>query len=170
MKMESKKKVLCIGLVCYDLDSVADHFPIEDKKIRTQQQLRSQGGNASNMTTVLSHLNVPCEFLGSMASDSSPELTFVEEDFTLHKIPFAKYPRYQGYLLPNSNVILNIVSGSRTNLHTNDGFPELCTEKLSLINIQHYNWIHIEGRQNAEEETKIAKMVMEKHPNIPISS
>ena len=167
--MESEKRVLCIGLVCYDLVSVVDHFPIEDKKIRTQQQRRSRGGNASNMTTVLSHLNVPCEFLGSMPSDTTPELTFVEEDFKLHKIPFAKCPRHQGHLLPNSCVILNNLSGSRTNLHTNDGLPELRAENSSSINMQHYNWIHIEGRQNAKELTKIAKMVKDKHPNIPIS-
>ena len=104
-----------------------------------------------------------------MPSDSSPELIFVEEDFKLHKIPFTKCPRHQGYFLPNSSVILNIVSGSRTNLHTNDWLPELRAENLSSINMQDYNWIHVDGHQNAKELIKIAEMVKETHPNIPIS-
>ena len=167
--MESNKKVLCIGLVCYDIVSVVDHFPIEDTQMRTQHQRRSRGGNASNTATVLSHLNVPCEFLGSLPSDSTPDLTFVEEDFKSHQITYANCPRHKGYLLPNSCIISNSLSGSRTILHTNDGLPELCVEDLSSINMQDYNWIHIEGRPNANELTKIAKMFKERRPNIPIS-
>ena len=169
MKMESKKKVLCIGLVCYDIVSVVDHFPIEDTQMRTKEQRRSRGGNASNTSTVLSHLNIPCEFLGSLPSDSTPDLTFVEEDFERHKITYDKCPKHKGHLLPNSCIISNSLTGSRTILHTNDGLPELRLEDISGIDFQNYSWIHIEGRPNANEITKIAKMIKQNYPYIPIS-
>ena len=169
MKMESKKKVLCIGLVCYDIVSVVEHFPIEDTQMRTQEQRRSRGGNSSNMTTVLSHLNIPCEFLGSLPSDPTPDLKFVEIDFEAHKIRYEKCPKHKGYLLPNSCIILNSLTGSRTILHTNDGLPELRVENLSKLNLTDYNWVNLEGRPNATEITKMAKLIKKMHPNIPIS-
>ena len=167
--MKSKRKILCVGLVCYDIVSVVENFPIEDTQVRTIEQRRSRGGNASNMTTVLSHLDIPCEFLGSLPTGSSPDTAFVEQDFQRHNIEYTNCSRHSGYLLPNSCIILNRETGSRTILHTNDGLPELNLTDFSTVTFESYNWVHLEGRPNAIQLAEIAKMIKVKYPNIPIS-
>ena len=169
MMSNPKKKILCVGLVCYDIVNVVASFPTEDTQTRTIEQRRSRGGNASNMTTVLSHLNIPCEFLGSLPSETSPDTNFVKEDFQRHNIGYDMCPRYDGYLLPNSCIILNNETGSRTILHTNDGLPELTVNDFSKIDLENCTWVHLEGRPNAEQLAEIAKMIKTKFPRIPIS-
>ena len=167
--MNSKRKILCVGLVCYDIVNVVEYFPVEDTQMRTIEQRRSRGGNASNMTTALSHLNVPCEFMGSLPSESSPDVNFVIEDFRRHNIEHNNCVRHPGYLLPNSCIILNRETGSRTILHTNDGLPELTLKDFSSLSYETYTWVHLEGRPNAIRLADIAKMIKTKCPNLPIS-
>ena len=61
-----------------------------------------------------------------------PDLTFVEEDFKRHKIDYEKCTTTKAiYLLPNSCIMSNIISGSGTILHTNDGLPEIQAKDFS---------------------------------------
>ena len=167
--METKKKILCVGLVCYDIVNVVENYPVEDTQMRTVEQRRSRGGNASNMCTVLANLNAACEFMGSLPMGPAPDLNYVEEDFQTHQIEHGNCPRHAGFLLPNSCIIVNRQSGSRTILHTNDGLPELTKRDFSHINVEDYNWFHLEGRPNAIDIAEIAKDLKTKAPNIPIS-
>ena len=166
-----KKRILCVGLVCYDLVNVVDFYPKEDTQMRTVGQRRSRGGNASNMTTVLSRLGFACEFMGSLTNDkSSPDQKFVEDDFLRHGIVYDKCPRHDGHSLPNSCIILNQETGSRTILHNNDGLPELTIKDFFNFNPDDaYSWIHLEGRPNAKNLEEIAKYLKIKFPHIPIS-
>ncbi|XP_017296957.1 ketohexokinase isoform X3 [Kryptolebias marmoratus] len=66
--MEEKKKILCVGLVCLDIINVVDKYPEEDTDSRCLSQRWQRGGNASNSCTVLSLLNAPCAFMGSLAA------------------------------------------------------------------------------------------------------
>ena len=77
--------------------------------------------------------------LGSLPSDCTPDLTFVEEDFKRHKIDYEKCPSHKCYLLPNSCIISNIISGSGTILHTNDGLSEIQAKDFSKIDLKDYN-------------------------------
>ena len=167
--LKHDKKILCVGTVCYDIINVVKYFPIEDTQMRTVEQRRSRGGNASNTTTVLSHLKFPCEFLGSLTSDISPDAKFVEEDFQRHDIACDMCPRHCGYSLPNSCIIVNRETGSRTILHTNDGLPELTVNDFCHTSPNNYCWVHLEGRPNAQNLQEIAKMIKNKWPHIPIS-
>ena len=166
---KTRKRILCVGLVCYDIINVVSSFPVEDTQTNTIEQRRSRGGNASNTATVLSHLNIPCEFMGSLTKETSPDSNFVEDDFQSHNIIYDMCPRHSGHLLPNSSIILNHETGSRTILHTNDGLPELTVNDFYHIDLQHYSWVHLEGRPNAKQLAEIAKMIKNKCPNIQIS-
>jgi sugar/nucleoside kinase (ribokinase family) len=49
------KPILCVGMVCEDTIVQVDKFPIEDSDQRTEDQWKTRGGNASNMSTVLAN-------------------------------------------------------------------------------------------------------------------
>ena len=54
--------------------------------------------------------------------------------------------RYEGHVCPNSVVISNVTSGSRTIVHTNLGLPELTLEDFKRLDLENYSWVHLEGR------------------------
>ena len=47
-------------------------------------------------------------------------------------------PQFQGHICPNSVVISNITTGSRTIIHTNLGLPELSLQHFTDINLSDY--------------------------------
>ena len=49
-------------------------------------------------------------------------------------------------MCPNSVVITNVTSGSRTIIHTNLGLPELTLEDFKRLDLENYSWVHLEGR------------------------
>ena len=55
------KPILCVGMVCEDTIVKVDKFPTEDSDQRTLDQWKTRGGNASNMSTVISDLGLPVE-------------------------------------------------------------------------------------------------------------
>lgn len=55
------KPILCIGMVCEDTVVKVHSFPQEDTDQRTQDQWKTRGGNASNMSTVLSSFDMKVE-------------------------------------------------------------------------------------------------------------
>ena len=54
--------------------------------------------------------------------------------------------RYEDHVCPNSVVISNVTSGSRTIIHTNLGLPELALEDFKKLDLENYSWVHLEGR------------------------
>lgn len=55
------KPILCVGMVCEDTIVKVDKFPLEDTDQRTLNQWKTRGGNASNMSTVISNLGLEVE-------------------------------------------------------------------------------------------------------------
>ena len=43
-------------------------------------------------------------------------------------------------------MIVNASSGSRTIIHTNLGLPELSLDHFTSLDLTHFSWIHLEGR------------------------
>ena len=78
-----------------------------------------RGGNANNSCTVLSHLGIRAAFLGTMAQGM--EADWVLEGMVEDGVKVENCPRYSGYPCPNSVVITNTATGSRTIIHTNLG-------------------------------------------------
>lgn len=106
-----------------------------------------------------------------MADDSINH--FIEEDLIRHEIDFTHCPKHKGHNSPNSYIILNSNSGSRTILHTNLGLPELTSEdfKASMKPLN-YSWIHFEGRPDLDEILVMIKTVKgicsERPPNVSL--
>ena len=99
--------------------------------------------------------------MASLADDSI--FHFIENDLKCHNICFAQCPQQTGHMSPNSYIILNSNSGTRTILHTNLGLPELTFENFKKIKIDH-SWIHFEGRPNVDQ-TEIMIQHIQKIPS-----
>ncbi|XP_017296955.1 ketohexokinase isoform X1 [Kryptolebias marmoratus] len=154
--MEEKKKILCVGLVCLDIINVVDKYPEEDTDSRCLSQRWQRGGNASNSCTVLSLLNAPCAFMGSLAA--GPVADFILEDFQKFSIDVSLMSEHAQCTSPASVVISNVSTGSRTILHMNRDLPDVSVKDFSKVNLHQFKWIHWEGR-NADEQVKMIQQV-----------
>ncbi|XP_071370600.1 ketohexokinase, partial [Centroberyx affinis] len=112
-----EKKILCVGLVCLDIINVVDKYPEEDTDSRCVSQRWQRGGNASNLSTVLSLLGAPCAFMGSLAA--GPVADFILDDFQKYPIDVSLLSEHAQCCFPASVIISNITNGSRTILHMN---------------------------------------------------
>ena len=94
-----------------------------------------------------------------MANDSINH--FIETDLTEHNVDFNHCPKYQDHKSPNSYIILNGNTGTRTILHTNLGLPELKFENFkNFNNINEFGWVHFEGRPNLDQILLMIKEIL----------
>ena len=108
----NSKRILSVGLVCWDVVHVVRSFPLEDTDQRSVDQYSSRGGNASNSATVLSLLGEEVSYLGTLAQ-GTPEQSLIENDFVKHGIDVEHCIRHEGCVCPNSCVIVNAQNASR---------------------------------------------------------
>ncbi|KAL5016278.1 hypothetical protein ScPMuIL_005867 [Solemya velum] len=147
--MSSRKRVLCIGLVCVDMISVVPEFPEEDSDHQVKDYYWQRGGNASNTASVLALMGVAAEFYGTIAKGH--ELHFLQNDMEEFGILSENCVTYgKGHSTPVSIVIVSGKTGSRTILHSNKSLPEIRVDDFQKLDLKHYSWIHFEGRQNCE--------------------
>ncbi|KAJ8684464.1 hypothetical protein QAD02_020256 [Eretmocerus hayati] len=138
-------KILCVGISCFDIVQSLKDYPQEDTDQRCIDMRYQRGGNASNSCTVLSQLEQPCEFLGSLSNDQFSR--FLQSDMGKHKIDFSHCPIVEDNGCPTSVVILSLNSGSRTILHhTGQNYSQLTLQDFEKLNLEDYSWIHFEGR------------------------
>ncbi len=138
--------ILVVGNATFDTLSVVDHYPREDEELRAVQQWTDCGGNAINTLKVLTNNRHRCDFVGVVAQDHlAPMLIqrLQQQGIGLQYMQIA-----QGQT-PQSHILLNQQTGSRTIVHHRD-LPELAAETLRAIPVEHYDWLHFEGR-NVEQ-------------------
>nr|XP_005279271.1 ketohexokinase isoform X4 [Chrysemys picta bellii] len=159
-----EKRILCIGLVCLDIISVVDAYPLEDTDTRCLSQRWQRGGNASNSCTVLSLLGAPCAFMGSLAPGHAAD--FVLADLRRYAVELTHLVPHPESSFPTSIVISNASRGTRTILHTNRNLPDVTAQDFEQVDLTQYKWIHWEGR-NAAEQVKMIQRVEEYNRTCP---
>lgn len=93
----------------------------------------------------------------------------LKEDLDRRGVKYEHCPLIPGCICPNSCVIVNAKTASRTIIHTNKNLPE-----LSLAQFQHnidlnlYDWIHFEGR-NLDNVKQMIAFVRQSRPEITLS-
>jgi len=160
--MVEKCEILCCGLVCLDQVTVIRSFPKEDTDQRSVDQYKVRGGNASNSCTVLANLGFNPVFLGTLTGpqqaedqqEESSETQFIRDNFKECGVKLERCPTYPGHICPNSVILLNSGTGSRTIIHTNLGLPELTLSDVQQVDLSLYSWVHVEGR-NKEKVLEI---------------
>ncbi|XP_017296954.1 ketohexokinase isoform X2 [Kryptolebias marmoratus] len=154
--MEEKKKILCVGLVCLDIINVVDKYPEEDTDSRCLSQRWQRGGNASNSCTVLSLLNAPCAFMGSLAA--GPVADFIMADFLHRTVDVSMVVWQMKGQTPCACCVVCPSSGSRTIFLYDTDLPDVSVKDFSKVNLHQFKWIHWEGR-NADEQVKMIQQV-----------
>ena len=132
------KPILCAGLVCLDQVTVVTTFPVEDTDQRSVAQYKSRGGNANNSCTVLAHLGLSSTYLGTFARCEDTE--WLRQGLLEDGVEVGECPEHSGYVCPNSVVLSNTTTGSRTIIHTNLGLPELSLQDFKNINLADFRW------------------------------
>ncbi|XP_064597235.1 ketohexokinase-like [Liolophura sinensis] len=155
-----EKRIFCAGLLCLDIISICKEFPQEDSDQRCIERFWQRGGNASNNTTVLSILGVPCEFFGTIAK--SHEVLFFTSDFEKNGIHIENCVYHANHSCSTSFVIINVQNGSRTIINSNKSLPDLTFQDFKTkvdLNSGLYKWMHFEGRPAAAEIKKMLAYV-----------
>jgi len=62
-------KAICIGQAAYDITLPMDHFPIENKKTRSQDKVECSGGSACNCAYLLAKWGIETYFAGVVGDD-----------------------------------------------------------------------------------------------------
>ena len=62
-------KAICIGQAAYDITLPMDHFPIENKKTRSQDKIECVGGSACNCAYLLAKWGIDTYFAGVVGDD-----------------------------------------------------------------------------------------------------
>ena len=99
---------------------------------------QSRGGNANNSCTVLSHLGLRATFLGTFAA--CQDARWLRQSLLEDGVEAGGCPEHPDHVCPNSVVISNTTTGSRTIIHTNLGLPELSLHDFKNINLADYRW------------------------------
>ena len=62
-------RAICIGQAAYDITLPMDHFPIENKKMRSQDKIECVGGSACNCAYLLAKWGIDTYFAGVVGDD-----------------------------------------------------------------------------------------------------
>jgi len=142
-------QILGVGGATIDIVNELESYPCEDREVRALAQRVARGGNAANTLVVLSQLGYRCSWAGAVAND--PGSRRVLQELASCDIATRYCRRHPGGVLPTSYVSLSRATGSRTIVHYRD-LPEFSSEDFSVIGLEHWDWVHFEGR--APEETR----------------
>ncbi|XP_014674497.1 PREDICTED: ketohexokinase-like [Priapulus caudatus] len=154
----SEQRVVCVGLICFDMITVCDGFPLEDTDTPCREQHWARGGNASNNCTVLRQLGVPCELVGTLAADDAAK--FLRDDLSTCGIPHDRCVEDPAGATPTAFIIINALNGSRTILHESTRASEVTAAQFADVDLRGCAWVHFEGRSRnvAEMREMVARI------------
>jgi len=157
--------ILAVGIATVDIINTTNGFPREDDEVRALHQEIRRGGNATNAAVVLSQLGHQCEWIGCLAGDTSAKL--IIDDLDTYGIDHSHCETHDQGVTPTSYITLNQKNGSRTIVHYRD-LPELSAATFNNVSLDHFNWIHFEGR-NVSETAQMLSCTKSKNRTIPVS-
>lgn len=146
-------KILCIGQATYDITLPVEKYPLENKKIKTEQKVECGGGSASNVAYLLSKWKIDAYFAGVVGEDYYGQKVIKEfSDANVNTKYLEISPKYQ---TASSYIINNKENGSRT-IVTNRSLDT----KLQATDIQEqFDIIFLDGY-----EEDFAKKAILKNP------
>ena len=157
--------ILGVGIATLDIINYLDSYPSEDSEVRAEAQQACRGGNATNTLVVLSQLGEQCEWCGILANDPSSHI--IRQDLQNHSINFQQCPVQEDGITPTSYIILNRQNGSRSIVHYRN-LPELDLATFKRYDLNHYQWLHFEGRA-VHETLLMMQYAKQQQPLLPCS-
>lgn len=108
------KKIVCIGLINYDITIPLDSFPIENTKIRVKEVIECGGGPASTAAYTLGKWGADVSFLGMIGNDAYGNL--LKEELRKAHVDIEYLEVNKEFSTPISHIIVNKEKGTRTTL------------------------------------------------------
>lgn len=147
-------KAICIGQAAYDITLPVDHFPIENKKMRSQDKIECSGGSACNCAYLLAKWGIDTYFAGVVGDDYYGNKIKSELDEIGVNTKYLELNR--AYQTTSSYIIANTTIGSRT-IITNRP-KELILEPKSVT--ESFDIILLDGY-----EREFSNKIIEANPN-----
>jgi ketohexokinase len=147
-------RILAVGIATLDIVNRVSAYPEEDAEIRALSQSRRRGGNATNSLVILSQLGHSTSWAGVLPADVDSELVLA--DLATHQVDISAVRRPPSGKLPTSYITLSAATGSRSIVHYRD-LPEYGFDDFDGLELEHFDWVHFEGRNLAQ-----LKMMLEK--------
>jgi len=158
------KKVLLVGECVLDIIQEIENFPKDDDDVRSTYGFWQRGGNASNNSTVLTHLGRKCELLTTFSDDKM--FGFVIEDLKDRGIEIKNCHTYPNCNISLSTVLLCKSSGCRTIIHSNKNLPHVNFQIFDKCDLNEYFWVHFEARM-VPDTIKMMLKIIEHNKNKP---
>ena len=105
-------KAICIGQAAYDITLPMDHFPIENKKTRSQDKVECSGGSACNCAYLLAKWGIDTYFAGVVGDDYYGHK--IKEELESIGVNTKYLEISKECRTTSSYIITNTTSGSRT--------------------------------------------------------
>lgn len=105
-------KVICIGQAAYDITLPLDHFPMENKKTRSQDKIECAGGSACNCAYLLAKWGIDTYFAGVVGDDYYGNK--IREELNEIGVNTKYLELKKKCKTTSSYIINNITTGSRT--------------------------------------------------------
>lgn len=105
-------RAICIGQAAYDITLPVDHFPIENKKMRSQAKVECSGGSACNCAYLLAKWGIDTYFAGVVGDDYYGNK--IKEELDKIGINTKYLEINKSYQTTSSYIIANTTIGSRT--------------------------------------------------------
>lgn len=147
-------KAICIGQAAYDITLPVDHFPIENKKMRSQDKIECSGGSACNCAYLLAKWGVDTYFAGVVGDDYYGNKIKSELDEIGVNTKYLELNK--AYQTTSSYIIANTTIGSRT-IITNRP-KELILEPKNIT--ESFDIILLDGY-----EREFSNKIIEANPN-----
>ena len=147
-------KAICIGQAAYDITLPVDYFPIENKKMRSQDKIECSGGSACNCAYLLAKWGVDTYFAGVVGDDYYGNKIKRELDGIGVNTKYLELNK--AYQTTSSYIIANTTIGSRT-IITNRP-KELILEPKNIT--ESFDIILLDGY-----EREFSNKIIEANPN-----
>ena len=134
-------KILCIGHAAYDITLPMDSFPIENKKVRlNDDKVECGGGPAATAAYLLSYWGVPVSFSGVVGNDFYGDK--IKDEFSSVGVDMTYLETSNTNKTTSSYIIANKSNGTRTIITSKD--KNLTYNKIKEITGD-YDYILVDG-------------------------
>ena len=129
-----KGRFLIIGGIYLDVINVVQAYPDEDSACRALSSERTRGGNAANLSEVLSRLGASVEFVGAVPSRQHPDTQFLLQRLADANVSFPRLEQVGGSSgQPTAFITVSAANGTRTIVSTRNALPELSMGHVSSL-------------------------------------
>ncbi|XP_038607158.1 ketohexokinase isoform X2 [Tachyglossus aculeatus] len=157
-----EKQILCVGLVVLDIINVVEKYPEEDSDSSFVVKDLQRYSVDLSQAVPQAESSIPVSIVISNAASGSRTIlhtnSFLVADFGRRGVDVSQVAWQSGGDTPCSCCMISGSNGSRTIVLYDTNLPDVTAQDFEKVDLTRYKWIHIEGR-NAAEQVKMLQRV-----------